>query len=162
MDYDPTIVHIVTQPLMIRAVDAGGGLVHTPDVFVRRDDGTASIIDVTIPQRLHTRRVVRCGNATAFMCSHLHWTYHLVTLPPAQMTENVAWLSAYRRLHPKPDLVDSLLHACGTPTTLNSLWNVHPPALLSEPASFHLLWNHLLEFDPTAPLNGDSLVWRPQ
>lgn len=160
LDYDPAVVYIMTQPLTLTAFDEDGDFSHTPDVFVRRADGGASLIDITIPRRRKHPDVLRKANASAALCRALNWTYFLVAGLPQPMSVNVDWLSSCRRTKPEAAMLDALLQTATEPVTLRDLWLRNAPATLAKPATGYLLWNRLLHIDINAPMDERSLVWR--
>ncbi|WKK21915.1 TnsA-like heteromeric transposase endonuclease subunit [Streptomyces olivoreticuli] len=160
LDYDQEVAGFAAQPFLIEARDGLGAWVHTPDVFVRRRDGTALVVDVK-PRALTMRPDVALQFwRTAEVCARAGWDYRVACeIDPLQWA-TLSWLSGYRRpLHAQADLAGALLDHAHQPVTIGELTSRLPCPERARPVVFHLMWHHHLAFDASRPLRDHTRVW---
>lgn len=159
LDFDPSVVGISSQPFwLFWRSEAGRGVSHAPDLFARRDDGTAVVIDCRPAERRKPRDWAKF-EATWAACGQVGWEFRLVGAPDAITVRNVRWLSGYRNHRHRVDPVASLLlEAFAEPLPLldGAVLVGDPVAVL--PVLFHLLWTHELVVDVSVPLHVESVV----
>lgn len=159
LDFDPSIVGIASQPFWLRWSDDDGKAVsHTPDVFARRLDGSAVVIDCRPVDRRPPRDVAKF-DATARACALLEWEYRLVGATDEIVTANVRWLAGYR--HPRhrlPETAAVLRQVFATPTRLFAGAQEAGDPIAVLPVLFHLMWCHRLAADLSVPLHPDTVV----
>jgi len=159
LDFDPGIVEFASQPLVIDGVDGRGRWRHTPDVFARRADGSAWLLDVKNPERLERPEVMLQSERTARICARLGWDYRMVGEPPAQRWANVSWLSGYRRpVHLGGELMPRLIDLACRPVAIGDLLGFVEYPDVARAVLFHLCWRQLIVFDLDAPLRETTLV----
>ncbi|MCC3773619.1 TnsA-like heteromeric transposase endonuclease subunit [Streptomyces sp. UNOB3_S3] len=160
LDYDTDVTAFAAQPFMIEGRDAQGGWKHTPDLFARRRDGSALLVDVKPRAFVDRPAVLRQSRRTAEMCARIGWDYQLVSEPDSLMWATVSWLAGYRRpLHAGHGLADRLLLLACKPVPIGELISFQPAPELARPMVFHLMWHHQLNFDQSLPLRDHTRVW---
>jgi hypothetical protein len=97
LDFDQEVTAFATQPLEFDAIDARGAWQHTPDVFARRRDGSALLLDVKNPEHRNDPKVRLQEERTRRTCGRLGWDYAMVSEPSAQRWVNIDLLSSARR-----------------------------------------------------------------
>lgn len=90
LDFDVHVVEFASQLMVIDGVDGQGSWRHTPDVFARRADGSAWLLDVKNTERLERPEVRLQAERTARVCARLGWDYQMVGEPVAQRWANAA------------------------------------------------------------------------
>ncbi|MFJ7247969.1 TnsA-like heteromeric transposase endonuclease subunit [Kitasatospora sp. NPDC098652] len=159
LDFDDQVKALAAQPFVLEGTDMHGKWTHVPDLFVRRSDDTALLVDVKNPQHLDKPRVRLQAQRTAAVCELMGWDYEMVGEPDPQLWATVEWLGGYRRpLNATAGLVEPLLALAATPVTIADLVSFHTPEL-ARPVVYHLMWHHRLLFDPTRPLRDHTQVW---
>ncbi|MEV7217650.1 TnsA-like heteromeric transposase endonuclease subunit [Kitasatospora cineracea] len=159
LDFDEQVTALAAQPFIFEGQDADGKWQHTPDLFVRRTDGSALLVDVKNPQQIDKPRERRQAERTATACALMGWDYEMVGDPDPQLWATLEWLGGYRRpLNATAHLAEPLLALAQSPLSIADLVSFHDPEL-ARPVVYHLLWHHRLLFDPTRPLRDHTLVW---
>jgi hypothetical protein len=159
LDFDPAVVAFASQPLEFDGVDGRGPWRHTPDVFARRADGGARLLDVKNPEQLDWPSVRLQAERTARACERLGWDYQMVGEPPAQRWANVSWLAGYRRSpHLGAELMPRLVALAARPVAIGDLLGFMEYPDLARAVLFHLCWKQLVVFDLDAPLRETTLV----
>lgn len=116
LDFDPDVAAFSAQPFTIEARDAEGSWEHTPDLFVRRRDGSALLLDVKDDNRMAVPAVALQARRTARLCQQIGWGYAMVGEPDPLRWATVSWLAGYRRpLRAGKGLTDPLLQLAQTP-----------------------------------------------
>ncbi|CAM5626201.1 TnsA-like heteromeric transposase endonuclease subunit [Streptomyces diastaticus] len=158
-DFDKDIVGISTQSLIFDGVGVGEVWEHTPDVFCRRSDGTALLVDVKNPRLLGHPDVLLQARRTREACEELGWDYHLVGDVEAQRFANISWLAGYRRpLYAGADLADRLIALAERPVAAEQLLSFMDEPDLAFPVLCHLLWHHRLICNLDAPLRASTAI----
>jgi hypothetical protein len=153
LDFDAAVTGFSSQPMELEAADEHGRWSHVPDIFARRADGSALLLDVKNPGRLDDERVRLQAARTAELCGRLGWDYEMVGEPPAQRWANVFELSGKRRpLHMGRDLVPRLLELAAVPVPLGDLLSFVEPEDLARGVLLHLCWRQAVVFDLDRPL----------
>ena len=159
LDFDPRVVAFAGQPFEVGGVDAGGVWRHVPDLFVRRIDGSALVMDVKNPRHLDRVDVQEQAERTREICSVAGFDYELVGLPDRQFFANVAWLHGFRRpLHAGAELVERVLALAAGSVSLQRLVSFLDSPELARPVVFHLLWHGRLRCDLTFPLRETTVL----
>ncbi len=161
LDFDPAVVGISSQPCALDLDVSSGRRRHTPDYFVRLNDGTGVVIDVR-PDSL-VAADAEVFEATAAMCELVGWRYRRLGGINSLLVANVRWLAGYR--HPRcvdQDVREQLLRASAVGAwTVDSLAEAVGQRVLVLPTLFHLLWSGELTAELCrAPLRLSSAVWR--
>jgi TnsA-like endonuclease N terminal len=159
LDFDPRVVGVSSQPFWLTWTDKEGrARAHVPDFFVRRDDGSALVLDCR-PAQNRKPTDLAVFELTRHACESLGWEYRLVGAPDAITTANVRWLAGYR--HPRhhvAGLSDALRAAFATPTPLMAGADGVGDPIAVLPVLFHLLWLHELAVDLSLPLHEAAVV----
>jgi hypothetical protein len=143
----------------LEAADEHGPWRHVPDIFARRSDGSALLVDVKNPARLDDEPVRLQASRTAALCERLGWDYEMVGEPPAQRWANVFELSGKRRpLYLGQDLVPRLLELAADPVPLGDLLSFVMPGDLARGVLLHLCWRQAVVFDLDQPLRESTPV----
>jgi hypothetical protein len=159
LDFDAGITGFSSQPMELEAADEHGPWRHVPDIFVRRADGSALLLDVKNPVRLDDEQVRLQASRTAALCGQLGWDYRMVGEPPAQRWANVFELSGKRRpLHLGRDLVRRLLELAAVPVPMGDLLSFVTPDDLARGVLLHLCWRQAVVFDLGQPLRESTLM----
>jgi hypothetical protein len=159
LDFDPGVVGISSQPFWLFWTAANGkGVSHAPDYFVRRDDGSAVVVDCRPIGRRGPRDLVKF-EATQVACDQVGWGFDLVGAPDPVVVANVRWLAGYR--HPRhrvEPVASALLETFTEPQPLiDGAARVGDPIAVL-PVLFHLLWLHELTAEVAAPLHAETTV----
>ncbi|MGW1917138.1 TnsA-like heteromeric transposase endonuclease subunit [Streptomyces sp. NPDC002076] len=159
LDFDADVAAFCAQPFLIEGEDEEGLWVHTPDLFVRRRDGSALVVDVKHDARIDAPAVVRQARRTEELCERIGWDYAMVGEPAPLRWATVSWLAGYRRplLAGKP-LADPLLQLAHEPVEIGRLVSFQLVPELARSVVYHLLWHHQLVFDATRPLRDHTVV----
>jgi hypothetical protein len=153
LDFDPRVVGIAAQPFWLSwPNEAGVRRLHAPDLFARRVDGSALVIDCRPVERRRPEDLVKFV-ATQQACERLGWEYRLVAGLDPVLLGNLRWLSGYRHpRHDVPAVVASLLQAFVTPMPLLAGVEAVGDSIAVLPVLFHLLWRQRLIADMSVPL----------
>jgi len=159
LDFDPGVSAFSAQPFIIEGEDAEGVWEHTPDLFVRRRDGTALVLDVKHDARIEEPAVVHQARRTEEVCERIGFDYAMVGEPDPLRWATVHWLAGYRRplLAGKP-LAGPLLQLADSPVQIGRLVSFQPIPELARSVVYHLMWHHQLVFDQTRPLRDHTVV----
>ncbi|MEV0259249.1 TnsA-like heteromeric transposase endonuclease subunit [Streptomyces sp. NPDC050732] len=159
LDFDPAVHAFSAQPFTIEAQDAQGAWEHTPDLFVRRRDGSALLLDVKDDNRMGEPKVVHQARRTAELSQQLGWDYDMVGTPDPLRWATVSWLAGYRRpLRAGKALTSPLLQLAQHPVPIGELVSFQPVPELARAVVYHLMWHHQLTFDQTRPLRDHTRV----
>lgn len=160
LDFDAGVTGFSSQPMELEAADENGPWSHVPDIFARRADGRALLLDVKNPERLGDEPVRVQASRTAALCGRLGWDYAMVGEPPAQRWANVFELSGKRRpLHMGQELAVRLLELAADPVPLGDLLSFVTPEDLARGVLLHLCWRQAVVFDmDTGPLRESTPV----
>jgi hypothetical protein len=159
LDFDAGVTGFSSQPMELEAADEHGPWHHVPDIFARRSDGSALLLDVKNPARLDDEPVRLQAARTAALCEQLGWDYEMVGEPAAQRWANVFELSGKRRpLYLGQDLVSRLLELAADPVPVGDLLSFVTPEDLARGVLLHLCWRQAVVFDLGRPLRESTLV----
>lgn len=159
LDFEPSIVQIVPQPMYLYGPVGARFIQHTPDFFVRFDDGRRCLIDVTHPTRADKDRIVAQVAATKECCERIGWEYRQLLDYPKQRWQNLSWLAAYRRATGiQTHLCERIVPLARKPVRIDDLTSFIDHPYLARPALFHLCWNSRVVFDLDQPLRDHTLV----
>ncbi|GAA1993963.1 hypothetical protein GCM10009838_67700 [Catenulispora subtropica] len=158
LDFDPRVLAFSSQPFRLHWRDALGLRRHVPDYFVRRDDGSAFVLDVREDDRIGERDAELFA-ATAQACARVGWGYHRLGAVDAVLAANLRWLSAYR--HPRfwrDEEARRLLRVFATPAGLfdgaDEAGRGNRLGVL--PVLFHLMWRGLIAAELSSAVLGPS------
>lgn len=159
LDFDPAVTGIASQPFWLHWADEGGGQVaHAPDYFVRRQAGSAVVLDCRPAERRKPRDVVKF-EATARACALAGWEYRLAGAADPVVTGNLRWLAGYR--HPRylvPATAGLLRQVFTAPVPLMTGAEAAGDPIAVLPVLFHLLWAGELAADLSLALGEHTLV----
>lgn len=159
LDFDREVTAFSTQPLEFDAIDGRGAWQHTPDIFVRRRDGSALLLDVKNPEQRDDPKVRLQEERTRRLCERLGWDYAMVSEPSAQRWVNVDLLSSARRpLYLGADLVPRLLELAREPVEVGELMRFMEYPDLARGVLYHLMWHQRIVTDLDRPLRETTLV----
>ncbi|WP_424532584.1 TnsA-like heteromeric transposase endonuclease subunit [Sphaerisporangium viridialbum] len=161
LDFEPEVSGFSGQPMQLFGVDDLGAWKATPDLFVRRVDGSATVMEVKNPARLNDARVRTTAERVAACCEVAGWGYELIGEPPGrQRTINVLALAGYRReMVGVSDYRAQLLALAGEPEPLGQLVSFAAEPLVARAVVLHLCWTGELAANLTRPLEDTTRVW---
>ena len=159
LDFDPAVSGIASQPLWLRWRGEGGQRVsHAPDYFVRRADGSGSVVDCRPVDRRPAGDAAKF-EATASVCAQIGWEYQLLGAAEPVAAANVRWLAGYRHpRHDVPAIAGVLRQVFATPIGLHTGADGAGDPITVLPVLFHLLWRGELVADLSVPLHEGTLV----
>lgn len=130
------------------------------DYFVRRQDGSAAVVDVRADERVKPRDTT-AFEVTRWACGQAGWEFDRVGIPAPVLMANVRWLSRYR--HPRcfrENVAVALRNAFASPCPLWEGARLAGETLATLPVLFHLLWQHELTADLSGQLMGPATLVR--
>jgi len=155
------VTGIASQPFWLSWTGADGkDVVHAPDFFARRADGSAVVVDCRPAERRPARDLAKF-EATGRACGLVGWEYWLAGAPDPIVTANLRWLAGYR--HPRhglPERAAALRAAFAAPAPLMAGAEAVGDPIAVLPVLFHLLWRHELVTDLSVPLHPCAAVTR--
>lgn len=159
LDFDASVVGIVSQPFWLCWTAAGGQRRrHPPDFLVRRADGAVMVLD-SRPAHLIGERDRAAFAVTGRACAELGWRYAVWDRLDGVVAANQRWLAGYR--HPRcfdEHIAARLLEVFDQPRALmDGAERVGDP-LGVLPVLYHLLWKQLLVADLTVVLSHRTIV----
>jgi hypothetical protein len=160
MDFDASVCAVASQPFWLRWRDEQGrSRRHAPDFFVRRDDGSAVVVDVRPDDRIPDRDA-QVFAVTASACSLAGWGFRRVGDLDPVLTTNVRWLSRYRHARCLvPEIADALVDVFAEPNGLFAGAALVGERLRVLPVLYHLMWQGRLVANLTGgPLSAPSIV----
>lgn len=165
-DFDPTVVDIAAQPLVLLWPRATPGQKHhVPDYFARLHNGRGRLVDVKHDGE-HGEKVLAQFELTRQACLQIGWEYEVWTGLPEPRSGTLKWFAGYRmdRYAPSPGLREFLIEGYGTsgcPLRVGVTRAVRVMGLSREvvlAAVYNLLWHHVLTMDLDSPVSLDSMV----
>jgi hypothetical protein len=158
-DRDPAVVAISSQPCLLTWPEGSRVRQHVPDLFLRRVDGTATLLDCR-PVRRRDERFGEAADVNAAFCAQVGWGYAVVGEPEPVPAANLRWLAGYR--HPRfhdTSVATRLDEAFAAPARLRDGANRVGDEIAVLPVAYHLMWRGVLRFDERAPLSLSTQVW---
>jgi hypothetical protein len=158
-DRDPAVVAISSQPCLLTWPEGSRVRQHVPDLFLRRVDGTAVLLDCR-PVRRRDERFGEAADVNAAFCAQVGWGYAVVGEPEPVPAANLRWLAGYR--HPRfhdTSVATRLDEAFAAPARLREGANRVGDEIAVLPVAYHLMWRGVLRFDERAPLSLATPVW---
>ncbi len=164
-DFDPSVAAMSSQPFaLLWPRGAQGQTWHVPDLFLRRLDGSARVVDVRPESRIDADAVAQFDR-TREACAAVGWAYEVFPGLCEPLALNVRFLGGYRfdrcrptdvdqnrvlqRLQRGSSLRDSLDDLAGTTSASRKTVLVH---------LYNLLWRQMLHTDLNVPLRMESVV----
>ncbi|MFE0680598.1 TnsA-like heteromeric transposase endonuclease subunit [Streptomyces sp. NPDC058961] len=150
MDFDPAVMRIASQPFWLHWHDGSRERRHAPDFFVRREDGSAVVVDVRADDWIAPRDA-EAFELTRRACNAAGWGFERVGVPEAVLLANVRWLSRYR--HPRcwqAPVAARLMEVFSLPGPLVPGADAAGDRLTTLPVLFHLLWRQELSAEAMA------------
>lgn len=162
LDFDPQVVGLAGQPFRLFWPGRRGRQGHVPDLFVRRHDGQAVVVDVR-PGELIEPGDAEAFAATARACELAGWAFRRAGTIEPVLLENVKWLAGYRRARfCDGEIAGSLMAAFAQPRTLFDGAQAAGDRIKVLPVLYHLLWLQKLRVDvASVRLGPDSVVSTP-
>ncbi|MFF0110018.1 TnsA-like heteromeric transposase endonuclease subunit [Streptomyces hirsutus] len=159
MDFDPNVVGIGSQPFWLHWHDGERERRHAPDYFIRREDGSAVVIDVRADERIEPKDA-EAFEVTRRVCAQAGWRFERLGVPDAVLLANVRWLSRYR--HPRclrEPAAARLREVFTKAGPLMAGADAAGDRLSTLPVLFHLLWlQELTAEDMPAELLGPRTI----
>lgn len=164
-DFDKSLVGMSSQPLaLLWPRGTVGPSWHVPDLFMRRLDGTASVVDVRPSDRIDAD-ARRQFSRTRDACETVGWAYEIFTGLAGQVEANVRFLAGYRIDRCRPTDLEQ--------TQLQRVFHGGRPldegidVLIAEAGVaralglvhlYNLLWRQVLRINLELPMRSNSLV----
>jgi hypothetical protein len=150
------VIDVASQPFRFHWDD---GKLHTPDYFVRTNDGSVRIVDVRSDDRITDADAV-IFERSAQACQTVGWGYQRVGALEEVFGANLRWLSGYR--HPRvlrPAIAAALRSVFASARPLIAGARAVGDVVMVLPVLFHLLWHGHLSVDlVSSALTEHSLV----
>lgn len=160
LEFDAAVFALSTQPFQVSFENDDEKWRRTPDIFMRRHDGTGVVYDVKPAAKLKKEEVQLSFARMRAVCVELGLEYQVATEPEPIAWAAISWLAGYRREPSGLKIFrDQILELAVEPISIGRL-----AALVDEPATvlpviFHLCWHHELVCSISEPLRIDSPVW---
>ncbi|QFS90487.1 hypothetical protein FIV07_06975 [Mycobacterium sp. THAF192] len=158
-DFDPDIVHIVSQPFLMRATVNGKVRRHIPD-FLFFKQNTVAVIDVKPATQLDNPTVVDTFAWVRRVIEDRGWAFEIAAEPDRIYLANVRYLRGFcKPVGISTDIVRHLRnHALVGRTLGEATALIDAPAPCVRAALFHMLWRHELSVDLTRLLSRDTVL----
>ncbi|WP_307841214.1 TnsA-like heteromeric transposase endonuclease subunit [Streptomyces endocoffeicus] len=144
-----SLVGLASQPFRVTWQGEKRRISHTPDYFVRLEDGSGLVVDVRPGDRVGPEDAVKFS-VTEAMCQEMGcWSFALVHEPDPVEMANVRWLSGYR--HPRNRVSDVAKRLMDGAEAVGD-----PLSVL--PTLYHLLWCGDLRLDLAVSLGDGSMI----
>ncbi len=160
LDFDPQVISYSSQPMLLDGVDNLGAWKAYPDLFVRRLDGTGTLVEVKNPEKIADAKVQLTARRVAACAAAAGWGYDLLGAPPHQQTAiNVLHLAGYRReMVGVAQYRDRLLALAADPVRFGDLVGFFEDDQVARAVAAHLCWTQELEVDLSEPLEDTTVV----
>nr|WP_237500047.1 TnsA-like heteromeric transposase endonuclease subunit [Streptomyces sp. SID8379] len=163
LDAEPEVVGVVSQPFRLSWRYGGGRrrIRHTPDYFVRRQDGRAVVLDVRPDELVEAEDAAKFA-ATAVACARVGWGFERVGVIGPVLAANLRWLSGYR--HPRvrcEPVAECLRTVFAQPQGLLAGARTVGDPIAVLPVLFHLVWRRELVVDLASERLSAATVVRP-
>lgn len=149
LDFNKSVSHVVAQPFVVHYFHEKRIYRHTPDFFVRYENGASEVINVKPRQFLRTEKNLRDFSACKIAANQMGCAYSNRCEIDSVLLGNLSWLAGYRR--PPAGLEEhqwSLLARAKQPITIEAAIAAMPTlSAISRPILFHLLWIGKLDVD---------------
>ncbi|MGH3722062.1 MAG: TnsA-like heteromeric transposase endonuclease subunit [Pseudonocardiaceae bacterium] len=160
LDFDPTVVRIVSQPFWLVWPGGRGGRPrrHAPDFLVGLEGGGVLVLD-SRPWELIEPVDREAFTAIDRACGLLGWRYAVWDRLDGVVVANQRWLAGYR--HPRcfdERVASRLLEAFTRPRPLMDGAELAGDPLGTLPVLYHLLWKRLLLADLALVLSHRTIV----
>ncbi|WP_406448839.1 TnsA-like heteromeric transposase endonuclease subunit [Streptomyces sp. NBC_01622] len=156
LDFDPLVTGMASQPFWLHWHDGERERRHAPDYFVRRQDGSALVVDVRADERIEPKDAA-AFEVTRGACARAGWEFERVGTPAPVLMANVRWLSRYRHSRCfREDIATALRSMFALPCPLLEGARLVGETLVTLPVLFHLLWRHELAADLSGHLLGPA------
>lgn len=160
LDFNKAVSHVVSQPFVVHYRIEKRIYRHTPDFFVRYQNGATEVINVKPRQFLKTEKNLRAFSACRLTAHEMGCAYsNRCEMDPVWL-ENLRWLSGYRRVPAEFEAYErSLLALAKAPISIAEAIGAMPtlPAF-SRPILFHMLWSGTLDVDLHKRLTDQSII----
>lgn len=159
LDFNHTIAHVVPQPFVLHYVNNSRLYRHTPDFFVRYNNGAGEVVNVKPKKYTGTDRNVRAFSACQSAASEMGFAYTTRSELDSVLLANLWWLSGYRR---RPRQIgtysDFLLDCALDAMTIGEIVKKAALPALMRPVLFYMIWNGPLSIDLYQRMNEKTVV----
>jgi hypothetical protein len=160
LDFDREVVAVSAQPFWLVWSGERGRWRHAPDLFARRVDGAAVVIDVRADDRIRAEDAEAFA-ATERACASVGWGYRRVGVVDELLATNVRWLSGYRhrRCLDAPIAMVLMQRLAVAPMTVSELAHAVGDGVAVLPTLYHLMWRRVIAAElSNAPLSARTVV----
>jgi hypothetical protein len=156
LDFDPDVVGFSSQPFWLTWTQGDEQRRYAPDYFVRRADGSGTVIDVRAEEPVEPRDAEALAAAER-ACQEVGWVFWRTAGPEGTPAANVRWLAGYRHARCLcSDMAEALTRVFAAPTPLLHGANLAGDPLAVLPVLYHLLWKHTLTVELRTSLLGPA------
>lgn len=159
LDFNHAVAHVVPQPFVLHYVHNSRPYRHTPDFFVRYDNGVGEVVNVKPRKYTGTNRNVRTFNACQSAATEMGFAYTTRSELDPVLFANLWWLSGYRRRPPQIDAYSAFLIDCAVDSmTIGEIAEIADLPALMRPVLFYLIWHGPLCVDLYQRMNEKTVV----
>lgn len=163
LDYNRSVAHVVPQPFLLRFNEGQKSYRHTPDFFVRYQNGSGEVVNVKPKKYIGTDRNQRAFAACRAASAEMGFAYTTRSEPDPILQSNLWWLSGYRRPPARLDEFSGFLIDCAEQSlTVSEIMAKSTLPSLVRPVLFHFLWSRILKVDMRTRLKSTSKVQLPR
>jgi hypothetical protein len=161
LDFNKAVAHVTSQPFVLHYQYETKIYRHTPDFFIRYNDGNGEVVNVKPRQFVQREKNVRAFEACRGAAIEMGCAYSTRSELETIYLANLGWLAGYRRPPACLEIyVESIVNAIDGPTPIQEvLARVEANSALTQPVFYHLLWTGWLATDLYKRLSKQSLVW---
>ncbi|WP_418275722.1 TnsA-like heteromeric transposase endonuclease subunit [Isoptericola jiangsuensis] len=162
-DFDPSVVRIAAQPILIEGFDGAAKRTRFPDFMCLAVDGRVHVVDVKAPQALSKPEVTTALDWTRRVIEERGWSYEVWTGASRTVLRNIQMIAAGRLSWVCDEQsLEVVVREARSTTTIEELERrlLSQPDLTSLPrlAILAALWKGRLRCDMTVPLARSSWI----
>lgn len=159
LDFNHTVMQVVPQPFVLHYVQNSRLYRHTPDFFVRYDNGVGEVINVKPKKYISTERNARAFSACRSAATEMGFAYTTRSELDSILLVNLWWLSGYRRRPRQIDAYSGFLIDCALDAmTIGEIVKKATLPALMRPVLFYMIWHRSLSIDLYQRMNEKTVV----
>lgn len=162
-DFDPDVVAVAAQPVLLSGRDCPDRNGHFPDFMLEHRNGRVTVVDVKPEHRLTKPEVVAQFEWTGKACAHLGWGYEVWSGADPVVLSNITYLAAGRRLFLLNEVATQVVASVGVSGMTLADAEAAAAAHVEDHATVRLsalalLWFGQWSVDMSIPLSGESVL----